>query len=94
MLTESGFINEMKAIGYSESYARRMLLGARLERDYDFAMTVLRYVKTAYRKKRIDDTRFIDILRSYGFTDDKILLELDLIKLAYGLGLEEEEIAA
>ena len=93
MLTEGEFIAEMKAIGYSESYARRMLIGARLERDYDFAMTVLRYVKRAYIKKRIDDTRFINMLRSYGFTDDKILLELDLIKLAYGLGLKEEEVA-
>jgi len=70
----------------------RLKLAARLERDYDFAMTVLRYAKLALRKKKITDIRFIELLRTFGFTDNKILLELDLIKLAYGLGLEEEEI--
>jgi len=94
LITEAELEAELRMLGYSPAWIERLKIIARLERDYDFAMTVLRYVKTAYRKKKIDDTRFIEILRSYGFTDEKILLELDLLKLAYGLGLEEEEVAS
>jgi len=85
---------ELALMGYSPQWAERMKTVAYLERDYDFAMTVLSYTKTAFRKGYIDDVRFIDILRSYGFTDEKIMLELSLIKLAYGIGLTEEDIAA
>jgi hypothetical protein len=94
IITEKELVEELKMLGYSDQWIERLKQVARLERDYDFAMTVLRYVKTAYRKKKIDDTRFIEILRSYGFTDEKIELELSLLKLAYGLGIEEEEVAS
>lgn len=93
LITPEELENELRMLGYTEQWIQRLKQVALLERDYDFAMTVLSYVKTAYRKKKIDDTRFIEILRSFGFTDDKISLELSLLKLAYGLGLEEEEVA-
>jgi len=93
VITDAELENELRMLGYSPQWIERLKQVARLERDYDFAMTVLSYVKTAYKKKIIDDTRFIEILRSYGFTDEKILLELSLIKLAYGIGLTEEDIA-
>jgi len=92
LITEVELEQELKMLGYSDQWIERLKQVARLERDYDFAMTVLSYVKTAYRKGKIDDTRFIELLRSYGFTDEKILLELSLLKLAYGLGLTEEEV--
>lgn len=94
LISEEDLAQELRLMGYSEPWIERLRLVARLERDYDFAMTVLKYVKTAYRKKKIDDARFIEILRSFGFVDEKIILELDLMKLAYGLGLEEEEVAS
>jgi len=84
-------LQELRLMGYSPQWIDRLRLVARLERDYDYAMTALRYVKTAYRKKKIDDARFIELLRYFGFTDDRILMELGLIKLAYGIGLTEEE---
>jgi len=92
--TEAELEQELRILGYSPQWIERLKTVARLERDYDFAMTVLKYVKTAYRKRKIDDVRFIEILRSFGFVDERIMLELDLMKLAYGLGLEEEEIAS
>jgi len=94
LITEAELEQELRMLGYSPQWIERLKTVARLERDYDFAMTVLRYVKTAYRKGKIDDTRFIELLRSYGFTDEKIMLELSLLKLAYGLGIEEEEVAS
>jgi len=94
LTTPTELESELRMIGYSDRQIPHLRTVALLERDYDFAMTVLSYVKTAYRKKKIDDTRFIEILRSFGFTDDKISLELSLLKLAYGLGLEEEEVAS
>lgn len=94
LTTPTELESELRMIGYSDRQIPHLRTVALLERDYDFAMTVLSYVKTAYRKKKIDDTRFIEILRSFGFTDDKIQLELSLLKLAYGLGLEEEEVAS
>jgi len=94
LITDIELENELRILGYSQQWIERLRQVALLERDYDFAMTVLSYVKTAYRKRKIDDTRFIEILRSFGFTDDKITLELSLLKLAYGLGLEEEEVAS
>jgi len=94
VITDADLANELQMLGYSPQWIERLKQVARLERDYDFAMTVLSYTKTAYRKRIIDDTRFINILRSYGFTDEKIMLELSLIKLAYGIGLTEEDIAA
>jgi len=94
LITPVELVEELRMLGYSEQWIERLRHVALLERDYDFAMTVLSYVKTAYRKRKIDDTRFIEILRSFGFTDEKISLELSLLKLAYGLGLEEEEVAS
>lgn len=79
--------NELKMIGYSNRQIPYLKTVALLERDYDYAMTVLSTVKKAYRKRKIDDTSFITTLRSFGFTDDKIELELSLLKLEMGLGL-------
>ena len=90
LLTDSELETELKLIGYTDRQIPRLKVIARLERDFDFAMTVLKYVKIAYRKGRIDDTRFIETLRNFGFTDEKIMLELQLLKLAYSLGVEEE----
>jgi len=94
LITPVELENELRMLGYTEQWIQRLKQAAILERDYDFAMTVLSYVKTAYRKRYIDDVRFIEILRAYGFTDTKIGLELSLIKLAYNIGLSEEEIGA
>jgi len=90
LLTDSELETELKMIGYTDRQIPRLKIIARLERDFDFAMTVLKYVKIAYRKGKIDDTRFIEILRNFGFVDEKIMLELQLLKLAYSLGIEEE----
>ncbi|MBW2672789.1 MAG: hypothetical protein JRD89_05125 [Deltaproteobacteria bacterium] len=92
--TQNDLEIELRLLGYSERQIPHLRTVALLERDYDFAMTVLSYVKTAYRKRYIDDVRFIEILRSFGFTDEKIQLELSLIKLAYNIGLSEQEIGA
>jgi len=83
---------ELRLIGYQDRQIPHFRTIALLERDYDFAMTVLSYTKTAFRKGYIDDVKFIDILRSYGFTNEKIMLELSLLKLAYRLGLPEREL--
>jgi len=92
--TERELENELRMIGYQERQIPHMMVVARLHRDYDFCMTVLKYAKTAYKKGRITDTGFIDILKRFGFTPEKIQLELGLLKLAFGIGLKEDEIPA
>jgi len=81
---------EFKMIGYRDRQIERLRVVAELERDYDFAMSVLSALRRAYRKKKIGDITFINLMREYGFTDEKIRLELGLVKLERGLGLEEE----
>jgi len=94
MTSEAQLRNELKLLGYSDQWIDRLVVAARLERDYDFAQTVLSYVKTAFRKRLIDDARAEEILLAFGFTKEKIMLELSLVRLAYGLGLSEEDIAS
>lgn len=94
MITDAELEAELRMLGYSDAQIQRLKVLAKLERDYDFAMEVLSAVKAAWRKKKIDDARFIELLRSFGFTDDKIQLELSLLKLVYGLGLSETEVAS
>ncbi len=93
LTTDRELEEELRMIGYQDRQIPHFRTIAYLERDYDFAMTVLSTVKRAYKKKKIDDSRFIELLRSFGFTDDKISLELSLLKLELGLGLEGEEVA-
>ena len=85
MTTPVELEQELRLMGYSEQWIRRLELVARLERDYDFAMTVLSAVKKAWKSGKIGDGTFIELLRRYGFTDEKIALELDLLKLEKGL---------
>ena len=87
--TEKDLEEELRMLGYVDSEIRRLKIYALLERDYDVAMTVLSAVKRAYKKKKIGDEMFISLLRQYGFTDDRILLELQLLKLEMGLFPEE-----
>ena len=91
LITDSEFENELKILGYSQQWITVLKTVARLERDYDYAMSVLSAAKTAYYKGLINDTKFIELLRSFGFVDEKIQLELNLLKLRYGIGLGGEE---
>jgi len=92
MITENELENELRMLGYSKQWIERLRVVAILERDYDFAMEVLKALRYAYRKKKIDDTLFIQKLKEYGFVPEKISLELSLLKLRMGLGIEEEEV--
>jgi hypothetical protein len=89
LTTPEQFESELKAIGYTDRQVPHFRIIAQLERDYDFAISVLNAVKAAYKKKYIDDAKFIEILRSYGFVDEKIQLELALLKLQMRLGVAE-----
>ncbi len=89
LTTESQLEQELRMLGYSQQWIDRLKIVAMLERDYDFAMSVLSAAKSAWNKGKIGDEMFIQILREFGFTDDKILLELQLLKLKKGLLFEE-----
>jgi len=85
IITDVELEEELRLLGYSDAQIQRFKILAYLERDYDIAMTVLSAVKSAYLKKKIGDETFINLLRQYGFTDERILLELQLLKLKMGL---------
>jgi len=87
MTSQEDLRQELKSLGYSTTQIDRYVVAAILDRDYDFAQAVLSSVKAAFRKEHINDRQFTVILQQYGFVDDKILLELQLIKLAYGIGI-------
>jgi len=89
LITEPELEQELRMLGYSEPRIQQIKLIARLERDYDYAMTVLSTVKSAYKRRKIGDEMFINLLRKFGFTDEKIALELSLLKLYMGLWPEE-----
>ena len=90
LTTENELEQELRIMGYSDQWIQRLKLVALLERDYDFAMTALSYVKSAWERGKIGDETFISILRQFGFTDAKIQLELSLLKLKKGVFLTEE----
>ncbi len=94
LITDVELENELRTMGYSEQWIERLKLVARLERDYEFAMEVLRTMRVAYKKGNIDDVTFIQTLRNYGFTDDKIQLELSLLKLQLNYGVKDEQKAS
>ena len=94
IIGDKDLVDELRILGYTGQWIERLKVVAQLERDYDYATTVLRYTKTAYRKKKLPDSKFIEILKSYGFITQKIELELSLTKLAYGIGLTEEDLAS
>jgi len=88
LTTTSQLEHELRILGYSEQWIERLKIVAMLERDYDFAMSVLSAVRSAWSSEKIGDEMFISILRDFGFTDDKIMLELQLLKLKKGLLFE------
>jgi len=92
LITDVELEQELRMLGYDEPRIQQIKILARLERDYDYAMQVLSTVKSAYKRRKIGDGMFIEILRNFGFTDEKILLELNLLKLYMGY-LGEEEVS-
>jgi len=90
LITESELEQELKLLGYTDPRIQQLKLIALLERDYDFAMTALSALKSAYLKRKIGDDYFIREMRRFGFTDEKIALELYLLRLKLGLGFGEE----
>jgi len=94
LITDVELENELRTMGYSEQWIARLKLVARLERDYDFAMEVLRTMRIAYKKGNVDDATFIETLQNYGFTQDKIQLELSLLKLQLNYGVKDEQQAS
>jgi hypothetical protein len=88
-IDEAEFEDEMKLLGYSSDDIERYKLFAILKRDYDMVSEVMSNVKSAYLSKKIGDELFISILRKYGVTDERIQLELSLLKLRLGYGLGE-----
>ena len=91
LITDVELENELRMMGYTQQWIERLKLVARLERDYDFAMEVLRTMRTAYKKGNVDDAEFIETLKNFGFTNDKIQLELSLLKLQSSYGVKEEQ---
>jgi len=91
LTTPAELEQELRMLGYSDQWIQRLKVVAMLERDYDFAMTALSYVKSAWEKGKIGDEMFIQILKDFGFTPEKIMLELQLLKLKKGVYLTEGE---
>jgi hypothetical protein len=77
----------MKIFGFTDTDIQRYKLIAQLKRDYDAATEVLSQVKSAYLAKKIGDEIFTSTLRRFGVTDERIKLELSLLKLRLGYGL-------
>ena len=89
LITEVELVQELKSLGYSEAQIERIKIYAKLKRDYEFAKDVLSALRTAWWRRRIDDTRFIELAKTYGIPEEKIKQELSLLKLKLGVGAEE-----
>jgi hypothetical protein len=86
-ITDKDFEDEMRLLGYSNDDIKRYKVIATLKRDYDATSEVVSQVKSAYLAKKIGDEVFTSTLRRYGVTDERIKLELSLLKLRLGYGL-------
>jgi hypothetical protein len=80
---------ELALLGYTQAQIARYKILAQLQADYDFAKDILSSLRYAYRRKKIDDTKFIELARRYGVPDEMIRRALSLEKLRMGLGIEE-----
>jgi len=76
LTTEDEFDRELRILGYSQEQRRLLIIYARLERDYDYAMQIRSALFDALKKGRITTDTFIQFMRSFGFTDEKIQLDL------------------
>jgi hypothetical protein len=88
-INDKDFEDEMKIFGFTDTDIQRYKLIAQLKRDYDATTEVVSQVKSAYLAKKIGDELFISTLRKYGVTDERIQLELSLLKLRRGFGSGE-----
>jgi hypothetical protein len=89
-IDDKDFEDEMRIFGFTDTDIQRFKLIAQLKRDYDMVNEVVSNVKSAYLGKKIGDELFVRVLRSYGVTDERIQLELSLLKLRLGYGLGEK----
>jgi len=86
-ITPAEFVEEMKMLGYSEWWAQRLLVVARLERDLEFIKDLISIYEKALEKGKIDDSAFIGGLRNFGVDPEIIQQRLSLIRIKKMYGL-------
>jgi len=86
-ITPAEFLEEMKMLGYSESWAQRLLVVARLERDLEFIKDLISIYEKALEKGKIDDSALIEGLRNFGVDPEIIQQRLSLIRIKKMYGL-------
>ena len=86
-ITPAEFLEEMKMLGYSEWWAQRLLVVARLERDLEFVKDLISIFEKLREKGKIDDATFIESLKAYGVDPEVIQQRLSLIRIKEMYGL-------
>jgi len=90
LTTPEDLEQELRLLGYSPAEIARIRILATLERDYDIAKEALTALKTAYRKGKLSETKFLGPAGAFGVLRDHARLLLSLEKLKLGIGLTED----
>lgn len=78
LTTSDELDNELRMLGYSAEQRRLIKVFADLERDYEYALEIKKALVGALKKGYITVQTFIEKMREFGFTDDRIYLELQI----------------
>jgi len=89
LTTPEDLEQELRLLGYSPAEIARYRIIAELERDYNVCQEALSALRTAYRKGKITETKFLELAEAFGVLRDYARLLLDLEKLKLGIGLTE-----
>ncbi|MCD6148253.1 hypothetical protein J7J18_02655 [bacterium] len=86
-ITPAEFKEEMRMLGYSDWWAERLLIVARLERDLEFIKDLISIAERALEKGKIDEVTFIQTLKAFGVDPDFIEKRLSLVRIKRSWGL-------
>lgn len=90
VITEPELRKELKQLNYNENEIEVYVQRAKLERDKRFARNIYDVVEEAFEKGKIGQTKFIRLLKDYGFDPEWIQGEVTRIKLKHALMGGEE----
>lgn len=81
---------ELRLLGYRDEEIKKFVVYADLKKDLNMFKDVVSAVNTAFSRRKISETKYIEILRSFGVPDETIRALISLQRIKLGIGMAEE----
>ncbi|MEM1523569.1 MAG: hypothetical protein QXU69_11090, partial [Thermofilaceae archaeon] len=80
---------ELRLLGYRDEEIKKFIIYADLKKDLNMFKDVISAVNAAFSKRKISETKYIEILRDFGVPDETIRALISLQRIKLGIGIEE-----